>query len=198
MEKQALTPEESFNIIQSAISNLKINYQESAKIFLSWGWVLMFASLSNFVILKMLLQKEAYHLMGTLSLTNWGVFVLFGFILMYFMRRKTNAEKKVHSHLDGYFNSLWTVLAVSFIIGTIICIKMDLMPPILMLFIAGIGTTISGMFIKFKPLIIGGISFFVFSLVSMYVPNEYIALIVSAAILCGYIIPGYLLKMAKE
>jgi hypothetical protein len=67
-----------------------------------------------------------------------------------------------------------------------------------MLLIAGIATTTSGLSIRFKPLVIGGISFFIFSIITTFVSNEYIALFVGVAIICGYLIPGYLLKSAKE
>ena len=52
MEKDNLTPEESFEIINKAISNFKMNYKENALVFLLWGWILTLASISNFIILK--------------------------------------------------------------------------------------------------------------------------------------------------
>ena len=67
-----------------------------------------------------------------------------------------------------------------------------------MLLIAGIATTTSGLLIKFKPLTLGGMAFFIFSIATAFVSNEYIALITGAAIVCGYLIPGYLLKSAEE
>lgn len=67
-----------------------------------------------------------------------------------------------------------------------------------MLLLGGFATTTTGLFIKFKPIIIGGMAFFVFSIASTFVSNEYIALIVGVAIICGYLIPGYLLKATKE
>jgi hypothetical protein len=66
-----------------------------------------------------------------------------------------------------------------------------------MLLITGIATTTTGLVIKFKPLILGGITFFIFSIAATFVSNEYISLIVCVAIICGYIIPGYFLKSAK-
>ena len=198
MDKNNLTPEESFDLINKAISNFKVNYKESAKTFLLWGWILTLASFSNFIILKILHSKEAYELMGLYSLGNWGVFVLIGSIFLFFMERKINKEKKVYSHLDNYIKKLWTVAVASFFIAIILCIKLEIAPPPIMLLLGGIATTTSGLLIKFKPLIIGGMSFFVFSIATTFVSNEYIALIVGAAIICGYLIPGYLLKSAKE
>ncbi len=198
MDKNNLAPEESFDLINKAISNFKVNYKESAKTFLLWGWILTLASFSNFIILKILHSKEAYELMGLYSLGNWGVFCLIGSIFLFFMERKINKEKKVYSHLDSYIKKLWTVAVASFFIAIILCIKLEIAPPPIMLLLGGIATTTSGLLIKFKPLIIGGMSFFVFSIATTFVSNEYIALIVGVAVICGYLIPGYLLKSAKE
>ncbi len=80
MEKNNLSPKDSLKIIDKAISNYKMNYKEHAKTFLNWGWVLAFASFSNFFILMVLRNKEAYNLMGLYSLGNWALFALIGFI----------------------------------------------------------------------------------------------------------------------
>ncbi len=198
MDKNNLTPEESFDIITKAISNFKMNYKEGAKSFLLWGWVLTLASFSNFIILKVLHIKEAYGSMGFYSLANWVLFGIIGFIFLFFMERKTNKDKKVFSHLDGYIKKLWIVTAASFFVAVILCIKLEIAPPPIMLLIAGIATTTSGLLIKSKPVIIGGIAFFIFSIATTFVSNENIALIVGLAIICGYLIPGYFLKFAKE
>lgn len=197
MEKNNLTPEESLDLIHRHISNFKMNYKDNAKIFLLWGWLLTIASFSNFIILKILHSKEAYELMGLYSIGNWVVFGLIGFLILFFMDRNIK-NKKVYGFLDSYIKKLWTVTAVSFFIGTLICIKLEIAPPPIMLLIAGIATTTTGMLIKFMPLIIGGMAFFIFSIATTFVSNEYIALIVGAAIICGYLIPGYFLKSAKE
>ena len=198
MDKNNLTPEESFNIINKAISNYKMNYKESAKTFLLWGWALTLACFSNFIILKILHNKEAYELMGLYSLGNWVVFGIIGFIIQFFMLRKVDKNKKVYSYLDNYITKLWQVTAASFFIAILLCIKLEIAPPPIMLLIAGIATTTSGLLIKFRPLTIGGMAFFIFSIATAFVSNEYIALIVGMAIICGYLIPGYFLKFAKE
>lgn len=197
MENINLTPEESFSIINKAIANFKLNYRETAKVFLLWGWVLAIASFSNFILIKILYSRKAFESMGLISLSNWVVFLLIGFIIMFFMERKLNRDKKVFSYLESYFKNLWTVTAASFIVATFLCIKLEINPPPIMLLIAGMATTTSGLLIKYKPVIIGGIAFFIFSLAAAFVSNEYISLIVFGAIICGYLIPGYSLKSAK-
>ena len=205
MEKNNLTPEESFDIINKAISNFKMNYKENAQVFLLWGWILTLASISSFIILKILSNWEPHELMvgkweikGLIFFGNWIVFCSIGFIILYFMVRKMKKNKKVYSHIDKFIDNLWWVIAPSFFVAIFICMKLGIAPPPLMLLIGGIATTTTGLAIKFKPLIFGGMSFFIFSIASTFVTNEYLSLVVCAAIICGYLIPGYFLKAAKE
>lgn len=198
MSTNNLSPEESLTIINKAISNYKMNYKENAKIFLLWGWSLTLASLSNFFILKILHTQEAYNLMGPYSLGNWFVFMIITFTIQFFMLRKIDRAKKVYSHLDSHIKNLWIVTAASFFVAAFLCIKLGIAPPPFMLLIAGIATTTTGLLIKFKPLMFGGMAFFIFSIATTFVVNEYIALIVCFSIICGYLIPGYFLKSAKE
>ena len=198
MEKENLTPEESFVIINKAIANFKMNYRENSQVFLLWGWILTLASISNFIILKLLISLEAWEHTGFLILGNWVVFILIGSVMLYFIVRKEKKEKKVHSQVDRFINKLWWVTAASFVTAIILCFRLEIEPPSLMLLVAGIATTTTGLVIRFKPLIFGGMSFFIFSFASTFVTNEYLALVVSAALICGYLIPGYLLKAAKE
>jgi hypothetical protein len=198
MEKNNFTPEESLTIITKAIANLKLNYKESARVYLLWGWVLTLASFSSFIILKVLHSNQAYERMGLFSIGNWAVFILIGFILMFFMERKTDRNKKVYSHLERFVKNLWTVTAAAFFIATFLCIQLEINPPPIMLLIAGIAATTSGLLIKFRPVILGGLAFFLFSIAGAFINNEYISLLTAAAIICGYLIPGYLLRSAKE
>lgn len=197
MEKNNLTPEESFTIINKAIAGFKTNYRESASIFLLWGWMLSIASFTHFAILMILKRLEAWDLMGIFSIGNWLVFVLIGFIIQYFMIRRENKNRKVYTYLDTYLKYLWTVSGVSFFIGAFICLKLGILPPPIMLLIAGTATTITGLFIKFRPLMYGGIALLIFSIVTTFVSTEYITLLNGVAIICGYLIPGYYLKSAK-
>ena len=198
MNENNLSPEESLAIISKSIATIKMNYKENARVFLLWGWILSLSSFSNYIILKILHTQEAYNLMGLYSMGNWLAFCLIGFAILFFMNRKVKREKKAYSYLDGYIKNLWKVTAASFFIASFVCIKLEIPPPAIMLLIAGIATTTTGIFIKFKPMIIGGIAFFIFSIATTFVDNENIALIVCASIICGYLIPGYLLKSAKE
>ena len=198
MDKKILTPEESFELINKAISNFKMNYKEYGQSFLLWGWMICLACFSHFIIFKILQGKEAYQHIGLFSLGNWIVIMSAAFIIQFFMERKINKDKKVISHLEKFINILWWVIGASMVVATFLCIRLGIIPPPVFLLIGGIAITITGLVIKFKPVIIGGISLFLFSIASTFVSNENTLIIVGVAVICGYLIPGYLLKSAKE
>lgn len=166
MNTTDLTPEESFDIIKKAIFNYKMNYKENSQVLLLWGWILTLASFSSFFLQTFVNSNAALQLTtgiwkykGMFFLGNWFLFCLIGFIIMYFMVRKINKNKKIISHIDKFVNNLWWVTMASFFIAIFICVKMEINPPLIMLLIAGIATTTTGLTIKFKPLILGGMTF---------------------------------------
>lgn len=198
MEKENLTPEESFDIITKAISNFKMNYKENSKSFLLWGWLMSLASFLHFIVVKILISKEAYEQMLLAGFGTWIIFVISGFLIEYFTNRKSNRDKKVFSHLDRFINILWKVTGVSIPIIVFLSIKLHIPPPPFFLLVMGITTTITGLLIRFRPVTFGGIAFYLFAIVSTFIPDENILLITGAAIICCYLIPGYFLKAAKE
>ena len=71
-------------------------------------------------------------------------------------------------------------------------LQLNTYPMVLMVY--GLWLFISGGAIKFKPLIIGGIINWLIGIISFFVPFDLQLLLLAAAVLLGYIIPGYMLK----
>ena len=69
----------------------------------------------------------------------------------------------------------------------------EIISPMVLLF-AGYATFLSGKLIKFKPMVYGGISFWLWSLIAYSVGPYNGLLITSAGIFTGYLIPGILLQ----
>lgn len=197
MKNETLTPEESFDIITKAISNFRVNYRENSKSFLLWGWIMSLASFSHFALIKILISQEAYDHMLLFSIGIWAIYVLIGFIIEYFSYRKLSKDKKVFNHLDRYLNYLWKVTGFSIPILIFLAVRLDIPPPPIFLLIMGIATTITGLFINFRPVILGGVAFFLFAIASSFFTNEYTLLITGTAVICCYLVPGYMLKSAK-
>jgi hypothetical protein len=69
--------------------------------------------------------------------------------------------------------------------------------PVIML-MSTIPTVVSGVLIKFRPLIIGGVCFWVFGILCFLVPDPWQFLVGAVAVIVGYLIPGFMLRYKKE
>lgn len=59
---------------------------------------------------------------------------------------------------------------------------------------AGGSTYLSGITIKFRPLVYGGIVLWISAIISFMLPGDLQLLISAGGIFLGYLVPGYILK----
>jgi predicted neutral ceramidase superfamily lipid hydrolase len=190
MEKEtSLNPQQSLNLIAEVISQTRQNLKQHGFIFLLWGWLLAIAS-----ILRFLLQTQTDF---KFYFAPFPVLAALGIIttVSYYSRsyRQTN-----ETHLNYFIKSMWIVLAAGFIITVFVSVYQKVEPFTYTLIIAGVGTLVTGMVMKFRPLLLGGIFFLASAVSSVFLPDVYKVLLHGVAIIIGYIIPGYLLKNTEE
>jgi hypothetical protein len=192
------TPMESLEIIGRFIMNYKKNFKESSFYFLLWGWVVLLASLSHFLILTALLNAKDYGMIGTFSMVNWISFTVAGMVIQIFHFRKTAGREITRSHIDQFIRSLWQATAIAIVLIIFLCIKtQNYYPSPFILTVIGLSTLVTGITIKFRPLVFGGIIFFVLAVAGSFIYNEYQLLINALAITLGYLVPGYMLRASK-
>jgi len=186
--ENSLSPQESLNLIADIVFKTKENIKEQSFCFLLWGWLISVASIL-FFILQQYTSFKLYFL-------PFPVLAAVGVIttILYYTKRFRSTE----TYLNYYLNRMWIVLGACFISVVFINVSHQHEPFTYTLIIAAIGTLISGLVIRFKPLIIGGIILIGSGLVSAFVPVEYVVLLHGIAIIAGYLIPGYMLKHSKE
>lgn len=185
-----LSPQESLSLITEAISKTKDNIRNNSFPFLLWGWLIPVASFSYF----MLQQYTNYRF----YFIPFPVLVAVGIIatIRWYLKQKTISATE--TYLTYFLTRMWLVLGISFLAVVFINVSKTLPPFTYTLVIAAIGTLVSGLVMKFKPLTTGGVLFLISALVSIYVPDDYKALLHGMAIVVGYLIPGYLLKNNKH
>jgi hypothetical protein len=128
----------------------------------------------------------------------WGIFVAVGFIIMFFYKSKTGNRNLIITHLDRVLTTLWLSAGVIFVLIILFCYYDESYPTPYILAITGMATFISGMVVRFSPLIAGGVLFAVISIVSIFIPGLSQPLLVAIALVLGFLIPGYLLKTSKD
>jgi hypothetical protein len=186
-EEKVMSGEESLRIITEMINKTKVNIRQGSFHLLFWGWLIFFCSLSEYLLLKFTSYSSPWYIW---YLVIPGVFVslIYGFV--------TGKKEHVHTYADMIYMWTWIgflVIAIILMLFLNLEKRYDLIPPFILL-AAGLPTFISGSIIKFKPLIYGGLSFWILSLVAYFAGPSVAPLAVPVAMLTGYLIPGYLLK----
>jgi len=196
--EKMMTPEESIQFIRKSILISRKNLRENGFYYLMWGWLLTFASLTNYFLIRYLHFKKMYEQIFITSSIAWGIFVAVGIAIVFIYLRKTGKKDAVINNLDRIISTLWYTAGVTFVLIVFFCYHYESYPTPYILAITGMATFISGMVVRFKPLIAGGILFAVVSIVSIFVSPLSQLLLVAISLGIGFLIPGYLLKTAKD
>jgi len=184
--KSEFSPEQSLRLISSMIETTKNSLKDSSQYFLLWGWAVMLACFAQYY-LKVIVNYPQHYLV-------WWItpFILVVHVLLIVRDRK---KLKVKTFIDEAGSYLWTAIGLSFFATAFVFSKIgwqNCYPFYIILY--GIGTYVSGSFIKFRPLIIGGVICFILTIVSAYLGFDLQIIVLAIAILVSYIIPGHLLR----
>lgn len=189
-EERTLLPQESLALIADAIRKTKENFRENSRFFLLWGWLIAAASL-GFFLLRQYTETRFFFL-------PFPVMSVAGIVTTVVWYRRSRAKAPTETYLGYFFNRLWLVLGVSFILVVFVSVSRGWTPFLYTMVIGGIGTLVTGLAMRFRPLVWGGALFFVAVVVGVYLPTSGLPLLNGLAMIGGYLIPGYLLKASHE
>jgi hypothetical protein len=167
------------------IEQAKGNLQQSSFYFLLWGWVVVLANLGMFSLLKFSDYPYPYAV-WLITIPAWIVTFIYSY--------KQKQSAGYISHLDHV--TLWSWISYGICIFTIVAfgakLNWNITPIILVL--SALPTLLSGVILKFRPLIMGAITFWIIGIVTFMLDYEWQYLAAAIAITMGYLIPGYMLK----
>lgn len=190
MEKTTFTPEESLLLISQTIEQAKKRFKEGGHIFIYWGTLTLFVFGSQLVLSLLELYKY----------TMWPVYLfpLSIFYMIYFSikEKKKNLPK---SYIGNTLGTMGWIFGMNlFVMGFFCADKLgDAMAPVFILLFAFF-ITICGLFIRFKPLTIGGILTNAIALGSFFIDRNYHGFSLMLMAVVGLIIPGILLNIARR
>lgn len=194
-ESKKMTPDESLAIISEMINNLKEDYRANAYPFIFWGWIISLACISHFILILLLKHYELYSIIGLFSFLIWILFIGLGFVIHYIHLAKH--KPRTRSLYNRFMKALWQAASLTMFVLAASCIKFEIYPPVFLLPTIGMATLISGLMVRFKPLIVGGLLFFAAAIITTFWLYEFSLLVNAIAIILGYLIPGYMLKNTK-
>jgi hypothetical protein len=195
MDPNQLTPEESILLISKTIEDTKRQYEEKGFLFIFWGILIFIVSLSQFVLTKLELNRIVH--IEHYTIRNWPVLLYIIGVVITFIYVKRTYGKLPRTALGNISEALGWLLGLNFMIlgglfGSVL--NEHLIPFFLILYAEW--CIISGVLIKFKPLIFGGILLNLLGFASFYINWQYQPLMFTAGSLVALIIPGLLLKIS--
>jgi len=182
-----MTEKESLELIASMINKAKSRVGETGKLYLLWGWLIFICCTVQFVGLQFFHFEKTYY-----------VWFLTWVLLIYqvFFLSKERKKSKVKTYTGEIYSFVWVVFFICmmlvFFIGSYLK-KYEMINPVLLV-LYGMPTFLSGIILKFKPLIIGGIVCWALSIISVFISGEYQLLLFATAVVAAWIIPGYSLN----
>ena len=188
-ETKPMSAEQSLNLISNIIQQAQGNVRGNSFFFLLWGWVIALANFGMYYLMEFTTYPYPYIV--------WLAPIPAGFITMWYAN-KLEKQSRTKTHIDNIYNWVWVSYAMAIFPLWIFGYKINYQINPLILVFTAMPTFLSGIIIRFTPLMIGGVSFFGFGIICFLVEAPYQYLIGGIAIICGYLVPGYLLKYLKE
>jgi uncharacterized membrane protein len=183
--EKMMTGEESLKIITEMINRTKVNIRQGSFHLLFWGWLITVCSLSEWLIAKLSSYPHPYYV--------WILVIPGAFVSMIY-GAVTGRKAKVQTYADKLY--MWTWIGFLFAAIVLFIVQSDRMENITpyILLLAGFPTFLSGFIVKFKPLIAGGICFWVIAILVHFAGPSLALLGTPVAMFTGYLIPGYMLR----
>lgn len=187
MQSENFSPKDSLRLIDSMINQAKNRFSENGFLYLLWGWLILACSIGHFVLLKLNLFAHPEIIWASC----WIAVI---FQIVYLTRRGKREKVKTYSeYIIGY---VWVSFGICMFVVSVIVTKTHTWHIInsLILLFYGTPTFLSGIAMKFKPLIIGGIICWSLAIVSVFIMPIYVLLLLAVAVIAAWIIPGFLLR----
>jgi uncharacterized membrane protein len=190
MADENFSPEQSLQVIQSMIEKAKNEFSENGHLYLLWGWVVFICSVAQFVLMK-IVHYEKHYLV-------WIACWLAVIYQMIYLRKKYK-RVKVRTYADNIIGYVWITFFILMVLFVVLLGQNEsnesykfISPAFLALY--GMPTFLSGIFLRFRPLVIGGIGCWVLSVLTGFIDYDYQLLMLAAAMIIAWIIPGYILR----
>jgi hypothetical protein len=184
-----LTAQQSLDIIMNMIKQAQSKVSGNSFYFILWGWCIALADLGMYSLMRYTSYPYPY-IVWLLTIPAWAITIIYAY--------RHDRKSGTHSHLDHTLMWLWMGMGICIIpvcvFGSVI--GWNITPIILLM--SAMPTFVSGILIRFKPLMFGGINFWVGGALCFLVAQQDQYLVGAVTIAIGYLIPGYLLRNLKE
>jgi hypothetical protein len=193
MDETTLTPEESLLLITKVIEETKLRFKENGHILILWGTLIFTVMVSQY-ILVLLGWYKLFDIAWTCILFPLGA------IYTYLYARKKYKKNSVPRTIIGnIIGTMGWVVGINLpILGFLFRNQLGEAAAPVFLILWALFLILTGISIKFKPILIGGILLNLMGFATFYINGQYHGLILATGAVIGMIIPGILLNRANR
>jgi len=184
-EREALTGEQSLELITTMIKKAKNDFFDTGLSALLWGSVVIICSLVTYA---------NYYL-------NWNVLgyiwwlTAVAVIPQVVIAIREGKEKRYKSHEDDLIGGIWISYGIAiFLFSYLNSTHFIIQQASIYLTLYGIPTFATGYGRRFKPMLIGGLACWVLAVISLFTPFPYVMFLMAAGGLLAWFIPGLILR----
>lgn len=180
---------ESLELIREMIGRSRKSFEQNSFYFLLWGSLMFVAGLTEYFLIK---SSFSHFWIGWPSLGVLGGIIT----AAYSMRRDQQSQGA--SFTDSVMGYAWLAYGISLLCIIFAAMAVNENPSTFVLLLTGLPTFFTGFILRHTPLKIGGMIFWLAGIITLFASAEQTSLIFSAAILLGYLIPGYTLLKSEK
>lgn len=182
----SLSPQQSLEIITSMVRQAQGNISKNSFYFLLWGWVITLCNFGMYYFFKFSAYKAYAPMVWILCIPAAIITAIYG-------ARQSQSPNPI-THLEKINMWLW--------IGLMLCIfpvwmfgaKINWMINAVVFLPIGLCTFVSGIILRFKPLLVGGVLLWLCSVICFVVGPVEQYVVGGIAMILGYLVPGYMLR----
>ncbi|HRH70294.1 MAG: hypothetical protein JNL43_13970 [Flavobacteriales bacterium] len=185
-----LSPEQSLKLIESMIGQAKKSFHRISFYFLLWGILLTLAMVAQLVTARSAPGAEGW---------GWILASILGGIGSAVYGAREGRREQAETLADRVMMWLWMAFVITlFATGVGAGVAGYSTPVGSIIILTGLPTFTTGQLIRFKPLIFGGVLFWVLGVISFFVEPFIMGMLHIVSMVFGYIIPGIMLKRQEN
>lgn len=186
-----LTPQQSLQLIEQMIGQAKRSFHRMSFYFLLWGVLLTLAMLATYLLKDV--EPAVRHGIP------WGLAGALGGIVSAIYGSRQSKVEEVQNPMDGVISWLWASFVITMLIIILGSALAHRDPGVVITLLTGIPTFMTGQIMRFRPLIVGGIVFWVAGIAMHFTSDPFaLTILYCGAMVLGYIIPGLMLKRQED
>ncbi|MRR24357.1 hypothetical protein EG830_15400 [bacterium] len=185
-EENLMTGEESLRVITDMINKTRVSIAQVSFHLLLWGWLIFACSLSEYLLWKYAGWTNSWYVWFT---------VIAGVLISFSYGFAKGKRERIFTYGTRIYVWTWIAFFWASVVFFIVFPVSTGSVGKYMLLMAAVPLLISGVIINFRPMMWGAVAFWILALAAHFGGETVSGLAVPAAMVTGYLVPGYLLRI---